>query len=280
MLFTDLLELASIASIYRQLSDGNSSPDEATTKIHGSSYDAPTRSNSLDDAVAVGAKHRAARPTTTRLTQFQTLSHREFLNLKRDWSLVVMHNAVAIVVGLFVGGLYFQVDTTIAGFQNRIGSLFFIGALVAFSALSALSNLFTIRPLFLRERTSAYYGPVIWMLSRAVWDIIPLRLLPTVLLGTIVYWMVGLSPDAARFFKVRSTVGVGFQKTDVAAVPADIDRILGGDHALEPAAGRTDTTSCCRHPRIKRHQSGTACICGLFRQPVKDHACAAMAAMA
>lgn len=28
-----------------------------------------------------------------------------------------MHNAVAAIVGVFVGGLYFQVDTTISGFQ-------------------------------------------------------------------------------------------------------------------------------------------------------------------
>lgn len=115
-----------------------------------------------------------------------------------------MHNVVAAIVGLFVGGLYFKVDTTIAGFQDRIGALFFLGALVAFSALSALSNLSVVKSLFLRERASAYYGPIVWMLSRAIWDIVPLRLLPTVILGVITYWMVGLSPDAAHFFKASS----------------------------------------------------------------------------
>ena len=40
-----------------------------------------------------------------------------------------------------------------------------------------------------------------WMLSRVVWDIVPLRIAPTLLLGTITYWMVGLSKDAAHFFK-------------------------------------------------------------------------------
>ncbi|KAL7010037.1 hypothetical protein EMMF5_000056 [Cystobasidiomycetes sp. EMM_F5] len=152
----------------------------------------------------VPVKARAARPVTTRLTQFQALSHREFLNLRRDYSLIIMHNVVAAIVGLFVGGLYFKVDTTIAGFQDRIGALFFLGALVAFSALSALSNLSVVKSLFLRERASAYYGPIVWMLSRAIWDIVPLRLLPTVILGVITYWMVGLSPDAAHFFKASS----------------------------------------------------------------------------
>jgi hypothetical protein len=30
---------------------------------------------------------------------------------------------------------------------------------------------------------------------------IPLRLIPTIIVSTITYWMAGLAPDAARFFK-------------------------------------------------------------------------------
>lgn len=85
--------------------------------------------------------------------------------------------------------------------QNRIGSLFFLGALIAFSALSALNNLASIRSLFLRERSSSFYSPIIWMLSRVVWDIVPLRIVPTLILGIITYWMVGLSHSASHFFK-------------------------------------------------------------------------------
>lgn len=72
------------------------------------------------------------------------------------------------------GGLYFQTGITIAGFQSRVGCLFFLvrhdlrfslrvlmfvdqGALIAFSSLSALYNVVEIRPLFLRERSSSYY---------------------------------------------------------------------------------------------------------------------------
>lgn len=75
------------------------------------------RTDSAVDASATALKQRNSKPITTYLTQFQLLSHREYLNLKRDWSLVLMHNVVAAVVGVFVGGLYFHVDTTISGFQ-------------------------------------------------------------------------------------------------------------------------------------------------------------------
>jgi hypothetical protein len=60
--------------------------------------------------------------------------------------------------------------------SSRVGSLFFLGSLLAFSALSALFNLVSIRELFLRERASGLYSPVTWLLSRIVFDIVPLRM--------------------------------------------------------------------------------------------------------
>jgi hypothetical protein len=43
--------------------------------------------------------------------------------------------------------------------------------------------------------------PLAWLLSRILFDLIPLRLIPTIIVTTIVYFMVGLNSDAARFFK-------------------------------------------------------------------------------
>lgn len=112
-----------------------------------------------------------------------------------------MHNLVPVVVGLFVGGLYYQVNLTIGGFQSRIGSLFFLGSLLVFSSLSALTNFSTVRPLFLRERAAGYYSPIPWIFSRVAFDILPLRIVPTLIVASIVYWMVGLSPTADHFLK-------------------------------------------------------------------------------
>lgn len=134
---------------------------------------------------------------------------------------------LACILGVFAGGLYYQVGVTIAGFQNRVGSLFFLGSLIAFSSLryvlsfifmyrkwqrqgereeakgligSALYNLVEVRGLFLRERAGNFYSYVhisdtgmdeaeaddrsqSWLLSRVLFDIIPLRLIPTILVG-------------------------------------------------------------------------------------------------
>jgi hypothetical protein len=77
---------------------------------------------------------------TTFLTQMEVLSGREWRNLKRDKTLLVAHVFFACLLGVFAGGLYYQVNLTIAGFQNRVGSLFFLGSLIAFSSLRYVSS--------------------------------------------------------------------------------------------------------------------------------------------
>jgi ABC-type multidrug transport system ATPase subunit/ABC-type multidrug transport system permease subunit len=153
------------------------------------------------DAHASYGRRKTSKYAATFLTQLQYLSGREWKILRRDKTLFLTHVAVAAVLGVFCGGLYFNISTTIAGFQSRVGCLFFLGALIAFSSLSALYNIVEIRPLFLRERSSFYYSPTAWLLSRFLFDVVPLRLIPTIIVSTITYWMAGLAPDAAHFFK-------------------------------------------------------------------------------
>ncbi|KAG1819763.1 uncharacterized protein BJ212DRAFT_1342871 [Suillus subaureus] len=137
----------------------------------------------------------------TFLTQLQVLCGREWKVLRRDKTLFFTHVCVACVLGVFCGGLYYKTGLTIAGFQARVGCLFFMGSLIAFSSLSALYNIVEIRPLFLRERSNWYYSPTAWLLSRLIFDVIPLRIIPTITVCTITYWMAGLAHDAVHFFK-------------------------------------------------------------------------------
>ncbi|KAL1754144.1 hypothetical protein FB107DRAFT_216275 [Schizophyllum commune] len=138
---------------------------------------------------------------TTFLTQIEVLSGREWKILRRDKTLCLAHIGIASVLGVFCGGLYYHTDQSIAGFQSRVGCLFFVGALIAFSSLSALFNVVQARELFLRERSSGFYSPTAWLATRILFDVVPLRLLPTIIVSTITYWMAGLADDAAHFFK-------------------------------------------------------------------------------
>ncbi|TXT15843.1 hypothetical protein VHUM_00346 [Vanrija humicola] len=193
---------------YSRASDHRSEPAPNTSdeklSPNGATY--PPGSNQVDlaqvsRAAGKGWFNVSNNPETTFLTQVAVLSGREVKNLKRDKTLLLAHIVLASVSAVFSGGLYFQAKLTIGGFQNRVGSLFFLASLIAFSALSALANVIEVRPLFLRERASSLYSPQAWLTARLLFDIIPLRLVPAAILGVVVYWMVGLAPSAARFFK-------------------------------------------------------------------------------
>lgn len=138
---------------------------------------------------------------TTLLTQIQVLGGREWRNLKRDKTLLIAHLVVACVLGCFAGGLYFNINLTIAGFQNLVGSMFFLGALILFTSFSALNNVQDIRPLYLREHDAGFYSPTAWLIARFLYDLLPLRLIPSIIVSTIVYFMVGLNREPALFFK-------------------------------------------------------------------------------
>jgi len=57
----------------------------------------------------------------------------------------------------------------------------------------------TERALFVRERANGSYRPIAYFVSKIICDIIPLRLLPPLLFGSIVYPMIGLRPGAEHF---------------------------------------------------------------------------------
>ncbi len=74
-------------------------------------------------------------------------------------------------------------------------------ALFGFSTLTSLNVFATERLLFVRERANGYYSPITYFAARVFFDIVPLRLIPPILMGCIVYPMVGLVPAWSEFFK-------------------------------------------------------------------------------
>ncbi|KAG2139030.1 hypothetical protein DEU56DRAFT_801366 [Suillus clintonianus] len=192
-----LLDIASESPGIPSMSPGISAVDEIELSVSDEE-----KVDGGKDVEALSTQNFAAgRYAATFLTQLQVLCGREWKILRRDKTLFFTHVGVAFVLGVFCGGLYYQTGVTIAGFQARVGCLFFMGSLIAFSSLSALYNIVEIRPLFLRERSNWYYSPTAWLLSRLIFDVIPLRIIPTIIVCTITYWMAGLAHDAVHFFK-------------------------------------------------------------------------------
>ncbi|MCJ1471917.1 hypothetical protein MMC13_000558 [Lambiella insularis] len=135
------------------------------------------------------------------LRQFMILSLRTWRNLYRNPMLMLAHYAISILVAVLCGYLFYGLAGDISGFQNRLGLLFFILALFGFSTLTSLTVFSSERLLFLRERANGYYSPITYFAAKVVFDIVPLRLIPPIILGVIVYPMTGLVPHWPEFLK-------------------------------------------------------------------------------
>ncbi|ORY93038.1 hypothetical protein BCR43DRAFT_552310 [Syncephalastrum racemosum] len=137
---------------------------------------------------ADGEGTTSAKPVSTHerpgfLSQFRILADRTFKNLYRNPMLMFAHYTIAVVLALICGGLFYQVSNTIAGFQNRMGLFFFYEALLGFMCLTSLQVFSNERILFV------------------LFDIIPLRVVPPLMMGLISYYMVGLVEGVAEFLK-------------------------------------------------------------------------------
>ncbi|KAH0835993.1 putative ATP-dependent permease [Fonsecaea pedrosoi] len=132
--------------------------------------------------------------------QFLILSRRTWRNLYRNPILMLTHYAVAILLAVLSGWLFYGVTDDIGGFQNRLGLFFFLLALFGFSGLTSLNVFSAERLIFVRERANGYYSPITYYAAKLLFDIVPLRLIPPIIMGIIIYPMSGLLPKWGVFF--------------------------------------------------------------------------------
>lgn len=134
-------------------------------------------------------------------TQFMIISKRTWKNLYRNPMLMLTHYAIAVLLALLSGFLFYNVTNDISGFQNRLGVFFFMLSLFGFSTLTTLNVFASERLIFKRERANRYYAPITYFLSKVIFDIVPLRVFPPIIMGVIVYPMVGLVNQWPEFFR-------------------------------------------------------------------------------
>ncbi|KAF2402889.1 hypothetical protein EJ06DRAFT_580110 [Trichodelitschia bisporula] len=180
------------------------SSDVATTireETQSSIQSANTANGRADDAHSVSAGRVKGYDKVGFFGQFVILSTRTWRNIYRNPVLMLTHYVIAIVLAAFLGFLFYGLTDDIAGFQNRLGLFFFLLALFGFSTLTTLYVFSSERLLFVRERAKGYYSPLSYFTAKVIFDIVPLRLIPPLIMGTIVYPMTGLLPQWPEFFK-------------------------------------------------------------------------------
>lgn len=108
--------------------------------------------------------------TSSFVTQLVTVLGRSWTNFWRRPVVFWAHLTVSIALGLFIGAVYFKVDSSLAGIQNRLGSIFFLQSLLGFAGLSAMTTFSADRVLFVRERSNGFYGPLPFFYSKVCAD--------------------------------------------------------------------------------------------------------------
>lgn len=121
------MELHPSQTIAQQLD--SASTQQPTSSAHSTII--PNQSSNL-------FKHQLLPFATSFAYQFYILCKRGFVTFFRNFGLAPAHTLSAIVLGLLLGGIFFQVSYTLEGAQNRSGVLFFILFLLGFLAMTSL----------------------------------------------------------------------------------------------------------------------------------------------
>ncbi|KIW17505.1 hypothetical protein PV08_04699 [Exophiala spinifera] len=191
-------DLDILVSSFRDSSVAEATHDEIAASIQAaSSSNGHNNENGVGEPVTGSIKgfRRVSLPR-----QFLILSKRTWRNLYRNPILMLTHYAVAILLAVLSGWLFYGVSDDIGGFQNRLGLFFFLLALFGFSTLTSLNVFSSERLIFVRERANGYYSPITYFAAKVIFDIIPLRLIPPIIMGVIIYPMSGLVPKWGTFF--------------------------------------------------------------------------------
>jgi hypothetical protein len=55
--------------------------------------------------------------------------------------------------------------------------------------------------MLIKCRANGYYAPFTYFMAKVLFDIVPLRVIPPFILGSIVYGLAGLNPEVSCFWK-------------------------------------------------------------------------------
>ncbi|CAF3674887.1 unnamed protein product [Rotaria socialis] len=147
------------------------------------------------------AEHRSFR------SEIYYVAQRTLKNAIRNPQLALSQTVVAVVLGFLVGLVFYDMELTRErGVQNRLGAIFFITVSQVFSTVTALEPLLKERVLFIHENVSGYYRTSTFFIAKLVCDILPMRVVPSVIFSIIAYFMSGLHRTAGQYFVFLLTI--------------------------------------------------------------------------
>ncbi|PIA12540.1 P-loop containing nucleoside triphosphate hydrolase protein [Coemansia reversa NRRL 1564] len=127
--------------------------------------------------------------------------------LKRDWILTIRNRSFvnglivqAVVMMLFNGFVFFQLDNNQASVQNRIGTLFTLTLVSTFPvAIPLMTVIMSGRDVLHRERSGGMYRMTTYFVARAL-SFYPVVYIPYIIMFAGIYFIANLQYDVAKFF--------------------------------------------------------------------------------
>lgn len=159
-----------------------------------------TGSSEVGGADVLLAAEGARRYYANIYQQTNLLVRRATASLMGSYYLIAAHSIVAFFMGTLMCSLYSEEPLDLPGSLNRAGSITFLLLVQSFISLSALEQLMTERKLFVTERENGCYSTLPYLMSKIVVDFVPLRIVPAILVSSIIYFPMGLRTDFGTYF--------------------------------------------------------------------------------
>lgn len=135
------------------------------------------------------------------LRQMTILTIRAARQTIRDPGIFTSELIQYIFIGLFLGGMYYDINLNVTqGVFDRTSSLFFVLAVLIFTPPFTAVTTFSIeRHLFKKERGDKLYNLFSWLGAKTVtsW---PMEMVLCLVFSSMVYFMLGFQRDAGKFF--------------------------------------------------------------------------------
>ncbi|KAJ3101116.1 hypothetical protein HDU97_001641 [Phlyctochytrium planicorne] len=133
-------------------------------------------------------------------TQFTTLLGRNFKESFRNPAIIGATLGQGVFMCIVVGFIFYRLDLSQAGIQNRLGALFFLVVNQTFGVVMPLIGTIPLeRPIILRERAGGSYQASAAFFAKWI-SSIPLTLVGTSILALPVYWIIGFQSSVKNYF--------------------------------------------------------------------------------
>ncbi|XP_078418720.1 broad substrate specificity ATP-binding cassette transporter ABCG2 [Cetorhinus maximus] len=132
--------------------------------------------------------------------QLKWVTKRSVKNHLRSPQASIAQVLVVLLLGLVLGIIFFGVPDDLAGIQNRAGAMFFLTNIQCFSSLSIVQLFIIEKKIFIHEYISGYYRVSSYFLAKLFVDLIPMRAVPSIVLATTTYFLIGFKLQPVAFF--------------------------------------------------------------------------------